>query len=180
MASELLVPKLIGPYFGASLFVWSATIGTTLIGLAGGYYYSGILSEKENLIKKLLLLSSVTAIYLLFLPLFSKAIMNALVKMEVLRGILISTLLFNLPLFFLFGIYSPLIIQLISRDIEDAGNVAGKVYGLSTLSGVLFMIVTGIYLVHRIGASLSMYIMSTLMFMATILLFVIHRKAIAK
>lgn len=164
LACELLVAKLISPYFGASLYVWAATIGTTLTGLALGYYYSGNLSEKPSIQKILFKTSILTSIYLLVLPLFSQSIMNILIGLDLIPGILLSTALFNLPLFFLMGIYSPLIIQLLSSTNEDAGNYAGKIYGLSTISGVLFLVVTGVYLLPTIGSVKSVYLCSALMF----------------
>jgi len=147
MAMEILVAKLIGPYFGASLYVWAATIGTTLIGLATGYYYSGMLTEKQGLSKKLFFITVITGGYILVLPVFSGLVMDLLMDLEVKTGIIISTLIFNFPLFFLFGLFSPLIIELISKlDSRNAGNTAGFIYGLSTVSGVIFMLILGVYL----------------------------------
>ena len=166
MAMEILMAKLIGPYFGASLYVWAATIGTTLIGLASGYYYAGILAEKENTEKKLLLISLISSIYILILPTFSSLVMQGLIELEVVTGILISTTIFNLPLFFLFGLYSPLIIQVLSSSIEESGNYAGRIYGLSTVSGVLFLLVIGIYILPNIGAYIPVYICAALMLLA--------------
>ena len=152
MAMEVLVAKLIGPHFGASLYVWAATIGTTLIGLATGYYLSGLISEKENLSKNLFKITAATAVYIIILPFFSEMIMNALISLEVRTGIIISTLLFNFPLFALFGLFSPIIIELINRKNKDlAGNHAGFIYGVSTISGVVFMLIIGIFILPTIG-----------------------------
>lgn len=157
MAMEILVAKLIGPYFGASLYVWAATIGTTLIGLATGYYYAGKLCDKPNLDQNLFKITLITAVFVLVLPMLSGFVMNALLGLEVKMGIILSTLIFNFPLFFLFGLYSPIIIQLMSKSDENAGNVAGRIYGLSTISGVVFMIVLGVFILPNFNMYISVY-----------------------
>lgn len=43
---EILGARLMGPYFGATVFVWSAIITTTLSALAFGYWLGGLLSRK--------------------------------------------------------------------------------------------------------------------------------------
>ena len=171
LACELLIAKLISPHFGASLYVWAATIGTTLTGLALGYYYSGNLSEKSSIQNILFKTSLFTSIYLLVLPIFSQTIMEMLIGLDIIPGILLSTTLFNLPLFFLMGIYSPLIIQLLSISNDDAGNYAGRIYGLSTISGVFFLVITGVFLLPSIGCIMSVYTCASLMFIITIIQF---------
>lgn len=47
MAYELISSKLIAPYFGTSLYVWTAVFIYTLGGLAVGYYLGGKLSLKD-------------------------------------------------------------------------------------------------------------------------------------
>lgn len=157
MAMEILVAKLIGPYFGSSLYVWAATIGTTLIGLATGYYYAGKLCEKPNLDLQLFKITLVTAVFILVLPFLSGLIMEALMGLEVKMGIILSTLIFNFPLFFLFGLYSPIIIQLMSNSDNNAGDIAGRIYGLSTLSGVVFMVVLGVFILPNYSMYISVY-----------------------
>ncbi len=41
MAVELVGAKLLAPYFGTSLYVWAAALGTTLGGLTLGYFFGG-------------------------------------------------------------------------------------------------------------------------------------------
>ena len=177
MAMEILVAKLIGPYFGASLYVWAATIGTTLIGLAAGYYYSGIICEKPELNKSLFKISLITGAYILILPLFSGLVMDALISLEVKTGIIISTLLFNLPLFISFGLYSPIIIQLLSTSVNDAGSFAVRIYGLSTITGVLFMIILGVFILPSIGMYPPVYGCGILMILVSFIQYLNLKKS---
>ena len=44
MAVELLGAKLVAPFYGNSLYVWTAVLGISVLGLTAGYYFGGILA----------------------------------------------------------------------------------------------------------------------------------------
>jgi hypothetical protein len=176
LASELLMAKLISPYFGTSFYVWAATIGATLSGLAAGYLFSGILSTGGQLTKKLILLFTITGFYLCSLPLIGSLVMNTLLKTSLITGIILSTSILNFPLFLLFGCFSPILIQGIYASDKNAGNVSGRIFGISTISGVLFLIITGVYLLPGIGTTKSFIVLGTILFAAGLIVFFTKKK----
>src|SRR3989304_9359634 len=46
MVIEVSGARMIMPYFGVGLFVWSALISVTLLSLAGGYWIGGGLADR--------------------------------------------------------------------------------------------------------------------------------------
>src|SRR6056297_3030930 len=46
MAVEITGAKLVGPYYGTSLYVWSSVLALTLGGLAVGYFLGGQVSHR--------------------------------------------------------------------------------------------------------------------------------------
>src|ERR1039458_10759485 len=72
MAAELLGAKMLAPYFGTSLYVWSAVLAVTLGGLAMGYFAGGIFSEKKNTERNLYYILLASAIFLIAMPLRSE------------------------------------------------------------------------------------------------------------
>jgi MFS family permease len=46
MILELLGTRIIAPYYGVSLYVWSSLISVTMIALALGYYWGGFLADR--------------------------------------------------------------------------------------------------------------------------------------
>ncbi len=48
MVIELLGTRLIAPFYGASLYVWTSLISVTLIALALGYYIGGIWADRAK------------------------------------------------------------------------------------------------------------------------------------
>ena len=48
MFLEILGTRIVGPYYGVSLFVWSSLISVALLSLATGYYLAGLLQTRKN------------------------------------------------------------------------------------------------------------------------------------
>ena len=47
LGSELAASRLLAPYFGTSLIVWSALIGLILLSLSVGYWLGGVWIDKR-------------------------------------------------------------------------------------------------------------------------------------
>src|SRR3989338_3523530 len=47
MAIEITATRLLAPYFGASLFVWTSLIVTVLLALSIGYWYGGVMAQRN-------------------------------------------------------------------------------------------------------------------------------------
>ena len=128
MAVELFGAKLIAPSYGASLYVWATTLAVTIGGLTTGYLFWGVISEKypnKNVLHYIILAS---AIFVSIMPMTSSMIMAATLDMNLKVGIVISSLCFVFPPLVFFGMVSPLIIRLISREVSEVGNSVGTIY----------------------------------------------------
>lgn len=173
MACELLSARLISPYFGNSLYVWAATIGTTMMGLAAGYFLAGYFSERSVPKKTLMIALAAISVFVFVLPFFSSFIQTMFLDFEIKTGIFVSTLVFNFPLYVLFGLFSPLVIDIITGTTEDTGKFAGRIYGISTLSGVGFILLTGLYFLPEIGTKLSLFFCASLLSVTTALFYIV-------
>lgn len=45
---EILGTRIIAPYFGSSLYVWSSLISVTILSLAIGYFLGGWVADKKT------------------------------------------------------------------------------------------------------------------------------------
>lgn len=151
MAAELMGAKMMAPFFGSSLYVWSAVMAITLGGLAAGYFAGGILSTKKNpeqwLYKVLVMAAALTAL----MPFTSKFSLSLFGYFSLLPAVSINAMLILFPPVFLMGTVSPLIIRNIATDGEHAGKAAGTVYAISTVGGILATFLFGFWIIPSFG-----------------------------
>lgn len=175
MAVELLGAKLIAPSYGASLYVWATTLAVTMGGLTTGYLLGGVISEKypnKNVLHYIVLAS---AIFVSIMPMTSSIIMDATLGMNLKIGIVISSLCFVFPPLVFFGMVSPLIIRLISREVSEVGNSVGTIYSISTLGGIATTFLFGFYFIPTMGLTFSTYLTAFALFVFPIYYFIRFR-----
>ena len=175
MAVELLGAKLIAPSYGASLYVWATTLAVTMGGLTTGYLLGGVISEKypnKNVLHYIVLAS---AIFVSIMPTTSSIIMDATLSMNLKIGIVISSLCFVFPPLVFFGMVSPLIIRLISREVSEVGNSVGTIYSISTLGGIATTFLFGFYFIPTMGLTFSTYLTAFALFVFPIYYFIRFR-----
>ena len=166
--SELLSAKLVAPYFGGSLYVWSAVLGITLTALMGGYYFGGYLSEQtKNGRSAVLLVLSLGATLLILMPFLASSIMKICIEMSVLSGVIASLLIFLFPPLFLFGTSSPLLIDILNKELNKAGKASGTIYSISTLGGIVATFLLGFYLIPEYGLTIPAVTVGSLLLITT-------------
>lgn len=163
MATELIGAKILAPYFGTSLYVWTCVMALTLGGLAGGYFFGGRLSQREDHEKKLMLIVLLAAGYMCILPLFSSLFLFLAEITSLLPAVLAGSAIVLLPPVFLMGMVSPLLIKSLTERADESGKKAGEVYAISTVGGILFSFLTGFYLIPSFGLYYSLLLVSVLL-----------------
>jgi len=154
MAAELLGAKLLAPFFGSSLYVWSSVMAVTLIGLAMGYFIGGFYSGKQHAEKRLYSIMVVGAIIIALMPFTVQMCFALFSSMNLLPSVLISSIFLLVPPVFLMGMVSPLIISLIDVDFKSPGKSSGTVYAVSTVGGILATFLFGFYIIPFLGLSI--------------------------
>jgi predicted membrane-bound spermidine synthase len=87
-------------------------------------------------------------------------------------GSLFSVLFFLSPSLICMGMVSPIIIQLISDSDENPGKVAGTVYAISTVGGILTTFLFGFYLIPELGIKASSYITGLVLSLVALIYFI--------
>jgi spermidine synthase len=151
MSAELIGAKMLAPYFGSSLYVWATVMAVTLGGLALGYFTGGFFAEKNKHNNFLFYIVLTAAVFTALMPLSSKLILLITANLSLLTSIIISTLLFLMPPVFLMGMVSPLIIERLSNDTNNAGKISGSIYAISTLGGIIATFAMGFFIIPNFG-----------------------------
>jgi len=154
MGAELLGAKMLAPFFGSSLYVWSSVMAITLGGLAGGYFFGGRLSSRKDNEKILYKVLLVAALFTVLMPFTSQLALSLFGMRSLMPAVIASSLLILFPPVFLMGAVSPLIIGNISKNGEDPGKAAGTVYAISTVGGILATFLYGFYIIPNFGLTI--------------------------
>ena len=142
MAVEMSASRLLDPYFGNSLMIWTVLIGLILIYLTVGYYVGGRLADRSPHESTLYQLTAWAGLAIGLIPFVSRPILHYAVmgfanySAGLLGGSLLGVLLlFSIPVTLL-GCVSPFAIRLAVRGVDTAGQTAGSIYALSTLGSI--------------------------------------------
>jgi spermidine synthase len=151
LAIEILGTRVLGPFYGVSLFLWSALITVTLAALSVGYVLGGRWADRSPSCRNLALILGGAGLWLLAVP-WLKPVLLALLAPVGLRGavLIAATVLFFAPLALL-GMVGPFAIRLRAEDLRVVGRTAGDIYAVSTIASVASALLTGFVLLPAVG-----------------------------
>ncbi|MFI5347781.1 MAG: fused MFS/spermidine synthase [Elusimicrobiota bacterium] len=153
LALEVVGTRLISPFYGSSIYTWSALITTTLIALAFGYAWGGRLADRSpylTLFSKLLLAAGATVA---FIPVLRAPVLSASAPLGVKLGAIAAAAILVGPALALLGALGPVATRLTATGAADAGRRAGDAWAVSTAGSVLGAALTGFVLVPLWPAS---------------------------
>ena len=172
---EILSIKLLKPYLGSSIYVWTSVLSITLTGLAIGYFLGANLS-KRNRLNHLTTILMFASVLLILTPFYSSMILPLTIYMELKTGILLAALLIVMPVMIFLGTASPLIIQQLNSLKNNNGNSTGIIYSISTIGGILFTIITVYVTIPFMGVRLSYTLFGSLLLVWNLLVFSFSKK----
>lgn len=149
MGVELLAGRILAPYFGSSVHIWGSIITIFMLSLSIGYLLGGKLSTKNASLTNYGIIFVIGGITLLPIALFATPIMEVIfsnIEDSRYGSLLASIALFFIPTIIL-GMISPYSVRLLVTSAKESGQVAGKLYFVSTLGSALGTILTSFYLV---------------------------------
>ncbi|MBI4656870.1 MAG: fused MFS/spermidine synthase [Elusimicrobia bacterium] len=157
MVLEILGARIIGPYYGVDLYVWTSLITVTLISLSIGYWSGGKIADKRPEIDLLYLFIFLAGIFMFLIPSISGPVLKLSRIFGVRGGALLSScILFMIPLIFL-GMVTPFSVKLITRELKSLGATAGKLYAISTFGSFLGTLLCGFILIPNAGIKKIIY-----------------------
>jgi len=164
LAIEIAGTRILAPFYGSTIFVWSSLIIITLGFLALGYFISGRLADKHPQGKWLYAVIFLGGASALFILKISQPILILSDRFGMRFGPMVAAfLLFSLP-FFLLSMAGPFVIRLRTRLLDKSGNVAGMVFGISTAGSLIGALITGFFLIPNFFIS-SIFIVISLIIM---------------
>jgi hypothetical protein len=174
MGFEMLGSRYLFPYFGGGIGTWASLISTVLCALAIGYFAGSTIVARHPSPRTIGVSILIAAAYLACVPATADPVMS-----QILSGIgdgawatlVASTALLLVPLTLL-GTFSPIAVSLLARSADDAGRVAGLVYGVSTVGNVVGTLLTTFTLIPTIGSRAITYTFAAILAACAAMLFV--------
>jgi predicted membrane-bound spermidine synthase len=166
MGVEMSASRLLAPYFGNSLPVWGVLIGLLLAYLAIGYALGGRLADRHPHDSVLYRVAAWSGFLVGLVPYLSRPILHlaasAFARYE--TGAVLGSLLGVLALFAapvaMLGCISPFAIRLSVESRNSSGDVAGRIYALSTLGSLVGTFGTVFGLIPALGTQRTFFVLS--------------------
>jgi spermidine synthase len=157
LGAEIAAVRLLAPYFGASTVVWANTIGVVLVALSVGYWLGGRWADRNPTMRALCLVTLAAAGLLALVPFAADPLLDVAVEAldEISAGAFFGSLVAVLVLVaipvLLLGAVSPWALRLAVERVEHAGQVAGRLYALSTAGSLFGTLVSALLLIPLVG-----------------------------
>lgn len=174
LCSQVIWQRHLAILTGSEARSLSLVIAVFLFGLAAGYYFFGLLTEKNKQSRFLMTkyygyIELLTGLYIGLFPLyfnFLKTFSFQLPNLLIL-DILITLMALFLPTF-LMGASIPLLTATLPENPKEISSIHTKIYGWNSLGACLGALLSGFYLIPVFGLNLSLTFIGILNVMASL------------
>lgn len=179
LALELLASRIMTPYFGVSLYIWSGILSITLVALAFGYWAGGRLAgdgarrspSTARLAQLFMLMPAVAAIAIVGASLAYPYLFSPLANWSLVLGAFAAGLiLLFLPLVATSAM-NPLLVAIFLRGKNQAAGDAGagKVFFVSTIGSVAGVLVTAFGLIPYLSNFAAVLVVALMLALLSLL-----------
>ena len=159
MGTEIAGARLLAPYFGDSTIVWANTIAIVLVALSVGYWLGGRLADKDPRLSKLCKVVLGGSLLIAIIPFLAKPFLGASVdafdsiSIGTFAGSLAGVLVLLAIPVMVMGSVSPWAIRIAMTDgdVEKSGEVAGRLYAVSTAGSLAGTMLSALLTIPLIG-----------------------------
>jgi len=171
LAMELLASRVMTPYFGVSLYIWTGILSITLVALALGYWLGGRIATAYTLRGRaaeldaiFLLMPALSALSLVAACLAYPHVFPLLAREDLILGAFAACLLLlGVPLITTSAM-NPLLIAIRMRESAGVGRGAdagaGRVFFTSTVGSVAGVLITAFLLIPHYSNFVSLLIVA--------------------
>ncbi len=174
MILELVGARILAPYLGTSIVVWTGLIGIVLASLSIGYGLGGKYADKGPTMVRLSMIILVSGFLIAVCVLIQKPVLTFLAQSPTgiyLNVLLATTVLFGPPSVGL-GMITPYAVKMKIKNLETSGSAVGRMYALSTIGSIVGTFLSGFVLVAFFASASILFflviIMGLLSFMASV------------
>lgn len=149
MIFEILGSRMVGPYIGTSLFVWTSLIAIILGALSLWYYRWWKLADKDASLEIISLLFMVSSLGFLSLFLVKDFFLLAVSSNlnDIRMSSIIAALVLFSPISFFLGMISPIAVKIKMTKLSSGGETLGRVGSIGTLGSIIGTLAAWFFLI---------------------------------
>lgn len=155
MILELVGSRILAPYLGTSIVVWTSLIGIILASLSIGYWYGGKLADQRPTDRAFAMIILISAALVAAIPVLKTPVLDVLQRSVAnfsINAILATIILFAPPSIAL-GMVSPYAVRLRMQNLTTSGATVGRLYAISTVGSIAGTFLAGFYLIAYFGST---------------------------
>jgi spermidine synthase len=157
LGAEIAAARLMAPFFGASTVVWANTIAIVLVALSIGYWFGGRMADRHPSLSALCGTVLVASVLMALVPIVADPFLSLSVEafdsysIGAFAGSLFGVLVLVAVPVLMLGSVSPWAIRLKLHSVEDSGQLAGRMYAISTVGSLLGTFAASLLLIPLVG-----------------------------
>jgi spermidine synthase len=178
MVYEIAGSRVLGPYLGTSIFIWTSLIGIILGSLSLGYWLGGKLADRNPSYKHLAWIILASGVLILLTNLFKEVFLRnlpAIIPGLKWQSVLSAIILFAPASIFL-GMVSPYAVKLKIKNLQTSGTTVGNLYAISTVGSIAGTFLAGFVLIPLIGTTNILYSLAIVQALLTLPLLFLKEK----
>mgnify|MGYP001562419188 CR=1 FL=1 len=176
LAIELLGTRLIAPFYGADMYLWSALISVTLAALSCGYAIGGRYADRGPRPTRLAAIIGIAGAWIAVTPWLRIPLFALGDAIDLRLGVLLIAFVLFFPPLTLLGMVSPFAIRLQASSIEKVGTTAGNLYAISTIASVVAALAVGFVLIPHVGVQRLLFLTGLLLIITSAIGFATQRQ----
>jgi spermidine synthase len=178
MVFELVGARILGPYVGTSLFIWTSLIGIILGSLSLGYWLGGKVADKKpdyTIFATIVLLAGLS---ILFTALIKDPLLNLLSRhiFDIRYLTILASVLLFAPASVFLGMVSPYAVKLKLQSLNQSGRTVGNLYALSTIGSIAGTFGAGFFLIPTFGTNRIVFVIAFSLLAISLLIFLLNKK----
>ena len=171
MILELVGSRVLAPYVGTSIVVWTSLIGIILGSLSLGYWWGGKKADKNPSYKTFSFIIFISAVSVGLITFLKSIVLNFLqnnINNIHINATIATLILFALPSVLL-GMITPYAVRLKIKDLDSSGKTVGSLYAISTIGSIAGTFLAGFLLIAYFGTSNILIVLSIILVLTSLL-----------
>lgn len=162
MVLEMTGSRILAPFLGTSIVVWTSLIGVILGSLSAGYWWGGKLADRNPAHRVLAGIILAAGFFIAAIALTKSLVLDFLQSRagSIHMGALLATMILFAPPSALLGMVSPYAVKLKMKALEESGKTVGSLYAISTIGSIVGTFLAGFFLIAFFGCTDIIIILS--------------------